>query len=58
MLYPRYQQEPRSLSLFKLKQILLEAHMGKFVLAYLKLSTTGHGEDAYRYFEVLRVFPV
>ncbi len=30
----------------------LEAHMGKFVLASLKLSATGHGEDPYRYFEL------
>ncbi len=30
----------------------LEAHMGKFVLAFLKLSATGHGEDPYRYFEL------
>ncbi len=30
----------------------LEAHMGKFVLASLKLSATGHGEDSYRYFEL------
>ncbi len=29
----------------------LEPHMGKFVLASLKLSATGHGEDPYRYFE-------
>ncbi len=31
----------------------LEAHMGKFVLASLKLSATGHGEDPYRYFELV-----
>jgi hypothetical protein len=30
----------------------LEAHMGKFVLASLKLTATGHGEDSYRYFEL------
>ncbi len=30
----------------------LEAHMGKFVLASLKFSATGHGEDNYRYFEL------
>ncbi len=30
----------------------LEAHMGKFVLASLKLSATGHGEDPYRYFDL------
>ena len=30
----------------------LEAHMGKFVLASIKLSATGHGEDSYRYFEL------
>jgi hypothetical protein len=30
----------------------LEAHMGKFVLAFLKLSATGHVEDPYRYFEL------
>jgi hypothetical protein len=27
--------------------------MGKFVLASLKLSATGHGEDPYRYFEIV-----
>ncbi len=30
----------------------LEAHMGKFVLASLKLSAMGHIEDPYRYFEL------
>jgi hypothetical protein len=30
----------------------LEAHMGKFVLASLKFSATGHGEDSYRYLEL------
>ncbi len=30
----------------------LEAHMGKFVLASIKLSATDHGEDSYRYFEL------
>ncbi len=30
----------------------LEAHMGKFVLASLKLTATGHGEDSYCYFEL------
>jgi hypothetical protein len=40
--------------LFELLQAVadLEAHMGKFVLASLKLSATGHGEDPYRYFEL------
>ncbi len=30
----------------------LEALMGKFVLAPLKLTATGHREDSYRYFEL------
>ncbi len=30
----------------------LEAHIGKFLLASLKLSATGHGEEPYRYFEL------
>ncbi len=29
----------------------LEKHMTSFHLASMKLSETGHGEDAYRYFE-------
>jgi hypothetical protein len=40
----------------------LEAHMGKFVPASLKLSATGHGEDPYRYFsnflESIKGFPL
>jgi hypothetical protein len=29
----------------------LEKHMTAFMLASMKLSATGHGEDPYRYFE-------
>jgi hypothetical protein len=40
----------------------LEAHMGKLVIASLKLSATGYGEDSYRYFELflesIRVSPL
>jgi hypothetical protein len=40
----------------------LETHMGKFVLASLKLLATGHGEDPYRYFklfmESIKGFPL
>jgi hypothetical protein len=41
----------------------LEVHMGKFVLAFLKLTATGHGGDSYRYFElfletIIKGFPL
>ncbi len=40
----------------------LEKHMTSFMLASMKLSTTGHGEDPYRYFEwflaTIKAFPL
>jgi hypothetical protein len=40
----------------------LEKHMTSFQLASMKLSETGHGEDAYRYFEwfkeTVKVYPL
>jgi hypothetical protein len=33
---------------------LMEKHITSFQLASMKLSETGHGEDAYRYFEWLK----